>query len=562
MSVIRLRELIFALCLLVVLAFINGCAGTASPVVDANTASGSILDARESLALAHSEEALEVAPQEFAQAQNLLAVAQQALEKGKSQAAANLAFQADIEAKIATAIARESKAKRRAAEIQESKPRILWETRTDELAAARTWQTIAERKALEAQEEARKAKERADRQIQKSKAELAIAKAELEMDSAEQLKAPVYAEEVYSEARSSIQAANSALAAGGFQEATIAAEAALKHASNASVQARAKSEAELEESLRGRDKAVAAATKADLTMAEAKESLVGQYAEDMYGKAENLLEEARLAMEARDYGRAESLAEQAHVSASNALAVAEAEERETMVREAQEDAQANALDAVAKAERSLAQAKESGAEEHAGDTYRKANAALQRASQAVLDEDFESAVSLAQESLSHSVTAFTMTEAKTERLRKIEAIENKIMEESEKIADTTVRKTNRGVVISMGGNLFAEGSSQVRNEAKARLKTVADILKNYPDYKVVIEGHTDSIGSDEANLKISRERADNFLMHMVDQEGIPLERVSSVGYGESRPVASNINEEGRRQNRRVDIVILTAPVSP
>ncbi len=114
----------------------------------------------------------------------------------------------------------------------------------------------------------------------------------------------------------------------------------------------------------------------------------------------------------------------------------------------------------------------------------------------------------------------------------------------------------------MGGALFAKGSSQIRNDAKARLKTVAETLKKYPDYKVVIEGHTDSIGSEESNLKISRERAYNFLMHMTDNEGIPLERLSSVGYGESRPIATNINEEGRKQNRRVDIAILTAPVSP
>ena len=155
-----------------------------------------------------------------------------------------------------------------------------------------------------------------------------------------------------------------------------------------------------------------------------------------------------------------------------------------------------------------------------------------------------------------------MAEAKTERLRRIEEIENKITEEAGKVPEATARKTNRGVVISMGGALFAKGSSQIRNDAKARLKAVAETLKKYPDYKIVIEGHTDSIGSDEANLKISRERAYNFLMHMTDNEGIPLERLSSVGYGESRPIATNINEEGRKQNRRVDIVILTAPVSP
>jgi outer membrane protein OmpA-like peptidoglycan-associated protein len=530
--------------------------------VDVKTAGDSVLNARESLALARSEEAQECAPQELAQSESLLEMAEEALRRGKTQTAADIAFRAGMAAKTAVAISREAKAGRRAEEVRESILRIAWETKTDQVAGAKARRTIAEKLALKAQEEAETARSEADKQIRKSKAELAIAKAELELDSADQWSASQYADEPYGRAKAAIQTAKSALVAGDFQEATTTAQEASRYAANASIEARAKLEAEFEESLRGRDRTVANMTKVEMSLAAGKESLVGQYAEDMYEKAEGVLKEARLALEAKEYVRAESLAEQALVAASSAVAVAEAEEREPQVRQAQEDAQANALDAVARAERSLAEAQEAKAEELAGDIYRKAEAALQRAKQAVTDENFEEAASLAQESFSHSVTAFTMAEAKTERLRKIEEIESKVMEEAGEISEVTARKTNRGVVISMGGALFGKGSSQISKDAKARLKTVAEILKKYLDYKVVIEGHTDSVGSDESNLKISRERAYNFLMHMVDQEGIPLERLSSVGYGESRPIASNINEEGRRQNRRVDIVILTAPVSP
>ena len=559
---IRAKELIIAVCLSALLAFIYGCAGTASSIVDVKTASDSTQKARQSLALARSEEAQESAPKEFSQAESLLAAAQKALDRGDSGKAADLAFRADTEAKIATAMAREAKAERRAAEIEENKPEILWDAKVDQLAAVQAWQTIAERKAIEAQKEAERARAQADDQIQRSKAELAIAKASLMIDSAQQVKAAIYAEEAYNSATASIKTAKSALDAKDFKKALITAEEALRHASDASVQARAKREAEQEESLRGRDRAMIAMTKAELVMAEAKDSLAGQYAGDMYKKAEELLGEVRLALEAREYDRAESLAEQAHVSASNALAVVEAKERETQTREAQEDVKANALDSVGRADRSLTEAQGAGAEEYAGDIYRKAAATLQRAKQAVQDTDFENAISLAQESVSHSITALTMAKASTERLRKIQEIENKIMKEAGKIPDANIRRTNRGVVISMGGDLFAKGGSQIRNDAKAKLKTVAEILKKYPGYKIVIEGHTDSIGADESNLKISRERANNFLTYLVDNEGIPLERLSSVGYGESRPIASNINEDGRRQNRRVDIVILTAPVLP
>jgi len=572
MTIPHARVLAIAVCVfLVIPQFIglNSCAGRSLPRVDIRTAGNSIVDARESIALARGEGSPEHAPQEFAQAESLLEEAQEAIRKGKNRDAADLAFQADVEAKIAMALAREVKAKRRAAVARESKLEIMWEAKTDELAAAKVRRAIAEKMAAEAQKEAERAKAWADKEIQRAKIELVIARVELEIDLAGRRKAFEYAEESYSEARSSLQAARSALAADDFQKAIIAAEEAARSA----VQVKAKLETEAEESLRRRDRAVAAITRAEISLEGAKEAAaVIQYAEDMspgnagilvhHEEAQKTVKEARLALDAKEYDRARSLAEQARVSASSAQAVAEAKEREIRAREAREDVEANALDALAKAERTIAEAYTAGAGELSGDTYNQAQTALDRARQAMQEENLEEALSLARESISHSITALAMAEAKTEHKRRIEEIENNIMEEAGKIPDTSVRRANRGVVVSMGGVLFAQGSSQIRNDARGRLKMVAELLKKYPDYKIIIEGHTDSIGSEEANLKISGERAHNFLRYMVDHEGIPLERLSSVGYGESRPIAANINEAGRRQNRRVDIVILTAPVSP
>ena len=566
MAVIHGKTLIIAICLFAVPMLIISCAGKAPPI-DIKAAGNSIVDARESVARARDEEVPEHFPQEFAQAQSLLQEAQEAIRKGKNRKAVDLASQADIETKIAIALTREVKAKHRAEEVRESILKITWETKTDEVAVAKARQTIAEKTALEAQKEAEKAKALSDKEIRRTKIELALARAELEINSADQFLAlgdprSEYAEQTYAKAKVSLQAAKSALADGDFQLAATAAEEAIRDASNASIQARVRLEAEMEESLRVRDRAVAAMTKAELSMAEAKGSLAGQYAEDMYEKAEKLLKEVELALKAKEYDRAESLAAQARDSASSALAVAEAKYRETRAREAEEDARANALDAVGKAERTISQARAAGVEELASDDYSRAQTALDQAKQALEEENFEAALSLTRESISYSSAALAMAEAKTERKRKIEEIESNIMEEAGEISETTVRRTNRGVIISMGGALFAPGGSQIRSDARARLKMVAEVLKKYSDYKIVIEGHTDSVGSEETNVKVSTERAHNFLRYMVDTEGIPLERLSSVGYGESRPIATNINEDGRRQNRRVDIVILTALVSP
>ena len=558
----RITRYWLVFCLSVVPMLITSCAGKAPPSVDVKTAGDSIVDARESVALARGEGSPEYAPQEFTQAESLLREAQEAIRKGRNRVAADLAFQADIEAKIATALAREAKAERRAEEVRETKLEIIWETMTDEVAAAKARRAIAERTALEAQKEAGRAKAWSDKEIQRAEVELTIARAELEMSLADQAKAPEYADETYAKAKSSLQAAKADLIADDFQEAIAAAEEAARYASNAYIQAKAKLEAEAEEALRVRDRAVAAMTKAEVLLAEAKEALVGQYAQDMYGKAQELLKEVRLALEAKEYDRAESLAEQARVSASSAVAVAEAKEIETQAREALEDARANALDVIAKAERAVTEAHTAGASELANDTHKQAQLALDRARKALLEEDFDAALSLARESISQSAAALATAEAKARQKREIEEIENSIMEEAGKIPETAVRKTDRGVTISIGSALFATGSSQIRSDARPRLKMLAELLKKHSDYKVIIEGHTDSVGSEEANLKISTDRAHNSLRYMVDREGIPLERLSSVGYGESRPIASNINEAGRRQNRRVDIVILTVLVSP
>lgn len=556
------RTLATAICLLAISILISSCVGSPSPDVDMDTAAGFVLDAGESVALARSEGSSEYAPDELAQAESFLKEAEQLISKEKSADAANLAFHADTEADIAVAITREAKANRRAIAAKESKLRTDWTTMADRVAGSEARKSIAESKAATAENESRAAEAQAEKEIQRAKTELAVAKAELEMSLADEVKASQYAEGEYTKAGLSLRTAKSALDVDDFQTAVEAAEDATKYASTASIQAKAKLEVEAEESLRVRDRAVAAITRAELAVEEAEENLSIQYAEEMHQEALETLKEARVALQDREYERAASLAGQARVFASSARAVVEARESETRTKEAQEDARANALDAVAKAKRAMAKANTAEVMELAEDAYTKAKATLEKTDLALNDEDFDSAFSLAQESIAYSTAALAMVEVKTADRRKLEEIENSIMEVAGQIPESTVRKTSGGIVISMGGNLFAQGGSQIRNEAKARLKALAELLKKYPDYRVIVEGHTDSIGSDESNLKISTNRAANFLKYMVGNELIPLDRLSSIGYGESRPIASNINEAGRRQNRRVDIIILTAPTSP
>ena len=111
--------------------------------------------------------------------------------------------------------------------------------------------------------------------------------------------------------------------------------------------------------------------------------------------------------------------------------------------------------------------------------------------------------------------------------------------------------------------LFETARTDIKSESTVEIKRVADFMTDYPTTKVVIEGHTDSIGSNELNKSLSERRAKAVADALVRDYGIDAGRVSSVGYGEERPLADNSTAEGRAQNRRVTAEIEeTVVVSP
>jgi OmpA-OmpF porin, OOP family len=84
---------------------------------------------------------------------------------------------------------------------------------------------------------------------------------------------------------------------------------------------------------------------------------------------------------------------------------------------------------------------------------------------------------------------------------------------------------------------------------------VREALKLFPDAPIVVEGHTDANGSDSNNLILSQDRADAVKQYLVANAGVNPEKISSIGYGEARPVSTNETAEGRTRNRRIDLVL-------
>jgi outer membrane protein OmpA-like peptidoglycan-associated protein len=125
----------------------------------------------------------------------------------------------------------------------------------------------------------------------------------------------------------------------------------------------------------------------------------------------------------------------------------------------------------------------------------------------------------------------------------------------------SVKDEARGLVITLSGSvLFASGKSALLPAARSRLDQVSEVLLTTRERNLLIEGHTDSQGSEGSNVTLSQNRA-NAVRDYILSRGYGADLVKAVGLGESNPVADNGNAEGRANNRRVEIIIQPLPVA-
>jgi len=119
----------------------------------------------------------------------------------------------------------------------------------------------------------------------------------------------------------------------------------------------------------------------------------------------------------------------------------------------------------------------------------------------------------------------------------------------------SVYRDARGTILSMSDILFEFGKADLKPELRENLSAIGAILQSLlTDSHVIIEGHTDNVGSAATNKKLSEQRANAVMQYLIER-GIDKKRLKSVGYGLEKPVADNKTEEGRAKNRRVELVI-------
>jgi outer membrane protein OmpA-like peptidoglycan-associated protein len=125
-----------------------------------------------------------------------------------------------------------------------------------------------------------------------------------------------------------------------------------------------------------------------------------------------------------------------------------------------------------------------------------------------------------------------------------------------RIPGTTVERVSEDTLLIHFHSdiLFATDSAVLGSDARASLEQAAQVFAEYPKTAIVIQGHTDSTGTEEHNQSLSERRATAVRNYLV-QRGIDSARMVAIGYGESQPIAANDTPDGRQQNRRVDILL-------
>jgi outer membrane protein OmpA-like peptidoglycan-associated protein len=229
-------------------------------------------------------------------------------------------------------------------------------------------------------------------------------------------------------------------------------------------------------------------------------------------------------------------------------------DRQEQERTAQERADAARREADAKAQADAAAA-----------SQQQEAAARQQAEMQRLQAERDAAQSAAASARADAQRLAAQQQAEQERLRAQQAqdaaakseqekqqLRAQLLEQFNRILPTT--DTPRGLKVNMADVLFAFGKYDLRPNAREALAKLSGIVIGHPGLKLSIEGYTDSIGSDEINQTLSQKRADTVRDYLV-QQGVDASSVTATGYGKSNPVASNDTDQGRQQNRRVEIII-------
>lgn len=293
-----------------------------------------------------------------------------------------------------------------------------------------------------------------------------------------------------------------------------------------------------------------------------------RHAAETFAKSESLLNQSEDS-QARKLGRKATIA-----TARQAVQTAE-DARLITLKKLQQEEEAR-LRAEAEAEARLRQQAEAdqlraeGAKREADRARREAEREAERAAREKADA--EKARAEAEAARQAALADQQRAQAEAERARQAAAEADRLREQAEQerrelrsqlqqqlnlIFET--RETARGLIVTLSDVLFDTGKHVLKPGAREKLSKVAGILLAHPGLTLEVEGHTDSVGSEDYNQRLSERRASSVRDYLVEQ-GVPSESIVARGLGETLPIASNDHAAGRQQNRRVELVVSGEPL--
>jgi outer membrane protein OmpA-like peptidoglycan-associated protein len=295
--------------------------------------------------------------------------------------------------------------------------------------------------------------------------------------------------------------------------------------------------------------------KGPLQLAEAENAVeiarlagADRYAADTFQQATIALQNAEGFMSSRGGKPVETNAREAAQMAEDARIITYKKMEE------EQQAQQRAATAQAHADAQAADAQRAAAEQ----AQREAQAAAAQAAQDKAAADAARAAALQQQQQSHAEAerarqAAAQADAQRQQAEGERAqLRERLRQQLNAILET--RESARGLIVNINDVLFDFNKYTLKPGAREKMAKVSGILLAYPGLKLQLEGHTDSVGGDEYNLKLSQERADAVCSFLAEQ-GVAVATITSVGLGKSDPVASNDTAAGRQQNRRVELVV-------
>ena len=547
------------------------CVGCGTVKVDPLELGRCFHQAEQAIEIARQQNVPELAESAFYQADQLLIQAKQALEDGQQGYGLELAVRAQSEADYAVAIARQIQGQEKIEQLNKQLSVAQIEENSLKVKAAQAYQSLAEERATQAEARAEAAERKAnlaegtaDQAKQKSSAEIQRANIQLQLDRAKiyleiakAAGADAHAPTDYLQAESTIREGEELLNNYQLEAArdlSAHAEALAKDVQMVTMVAAAEEQTNSSQVL----------AMAELTIQQVEDEIrqsikfnAETHAPDNIAEAKRLLDQAKLQITQESYQLSYQSAKQALVQSEKATAIAENSEKERQKAEAEAEQTAQAKDIIFKLEEQLNN-KEiiERISQLANTDYQSVLTHYEKAKKAEKQENYPEVLTQGQRGLTRLKSAINAADSVEEKEKELEQQLRQQMPKK-----VQIERTEKGIMVRLDTDIFEPNSITLNPKHYSALKRLGYVIKSNASYKINIEAHSDSIGSDKANLAMSQKRADNFSLYLSQKCGAPKERLKAIGLGEEFPVASNINKNGRAKNRRVDTIFLTREMS-